>query len=104
MLSLVLQEKTTPKNNQGQLTLKVVRAVDLQETGLFKYQDPFVVIETPKIRLETAVAKGAGSDPEWKEGFELEVTPGRHLCITSQSSEVSLRILVLTHSRAAMLL
>lgn len=65
-----------PKNNQGHLTLKVVRALDLQETGILKYQDPFVVIETPKQRLETAVAKGAGSDPEWKEAFELEVTPG----------------------------
>lgn len=71
-----------PKNNQGHLTLKVVRALDLQETGILKYQDPFVVIETPKQRLETAVAKGAGSDPEWKEAFELEVTPGEQAGLT----------------------
>ena len=60
------------------MTLRVIRALDLQETGILKYQDPFVAIETAKTRLETAVAKGAGSDPEWKAAFELEVTPGNN--------------------------
>ena len=50
--------------------------MDLQETGVLKYQDPFVVIETTRARLETAVAKGAGSDPEWKEAFELMIASG----------------------------
>lgn len=97
-----------PKNSQGQLTLKVIRATDLLETGLFKYQDPFVVIETPRTRLETAVAKGAGSDPEWKEGFELEVTPGDMLLGSAHglhpaTDETVLTILCYSASTTAML-
>lgn len=67
------QEKEVPKSSDGQLSLRVIRAMDLMETGVIKYQDPFVVMETTRARFETAVAKGAGSDPEWKEAFEFQV-------------------------------
>ena len=50
--------------------------MDLQETGVLKYQDPFVVIESNRARFETKIAKGAGSDPEWKEAFEFQVSSG----------------------------
>ena len=65
-----------PKSSDGQLSLKVIRAIDLQETGVLKYQDPFVVIETSRAKFETAVAAGAGSDPEWKAAFEFQVASG----------------------------
>lgn len=70
------QEKEVPKSSEGQLSLKVIRAMDLQETGVLKYQDPFVVIESSRARFETEVARGAGSDPEWKAAFELQVASG----------------------------
>lgn len=65
-----------PKSNEGQLSLKVIRAIDLQETGVLKYQDPFVTIETSRAKFETEVARGAGSDPEWKAAFEFQVGSG----------------------------
>lgn len=65
-----------PKSDEGQLSLKVIRAIDLQETGVLKYQDPFVVIETSRAKFETEVARGAGSDPEWKAAFEFQVDSG----------------------------
>ena len=65
-----------PKSNEGQLSLKVIRAIDLQETGVLKYQDPFVVIESSRAKFETEVARGAGSDPEWKAAFEFQVGSG----------------------------
>lgn len=71
-----LQEKEVPKSNEGQLSLKVIRAMDLQETGVLKYQDPFVVIESSRAKFETEVARGAGSDPEWKAAFEFQVASG----------------------------
>ena len=70
------QEKEVPKSSDGQLSLRVIRGMDLQETGVLKYQDPFLVIETSRTRFETQVAKGAGSDPEWKEAFEFEIAAG----------------------------
>ncbi len=72
----VAQEKEIPKSNDGQLSLRVIRAQDLQETGVIKYQDPFVVMETSRAKFETSVAKGAGRDPEWKEAFEFQVASG----------------------------
>jgi len=72
----VTQEKEIPKSNDGQLSLRVIRAQDLQETGVIKYQDPFVVMETSRAKFETSVAKGAGRDPEWKEAFEFAVASG----------------------------
>ena len=71
------QEKEIPKSNDGRLSLRVIRAEDLQETGVIKYQDPFVVIETSRARFETSVAKGAGRDPQWKEAFEFQVASGQ---------------------------
>ena len=65
-----------PKSSDGQLSLKVIRALDLQETGVLKYQDPFVVIESRRQSFETEVARGAGSDPEWKAAFEFQVASG----------------------------
>ena len=50
--------------------------MDLQETGVLKYQDPFVVIESSRAKFETEVARGAGSDPEWKAAFEFQVASG----------------------------
>ncbi|KAL3137586.1 hypothetical protein ABBQ38_004870 [Trebouxia sp. C0009 RCD-2024] len=67
------QEKEVPKSSEGQLSLKVIRAMDLPETGVLKYQDPFVVIESSRQRFETEVARGAGSDPERKAAFEFQV-------------------------------
>ena len=75
-LIVLSQEKEIPKSNDGQLSLRVIRAMDLQETGVIKYQDPFVVMETNRARFETTVAKGAGRDPEWKEAFEFQVPSG----------------------------
>lgn len=72
----LVQEKEVPKSNEGQLSLKVIRAMDLQETGVLKYQDPFVVVESSKAKFETEVARGAGSDPEWKAAFEFQVASG----------------------------
>lgn len=68
------EEKEVPKSSDGQLSLRVIRGIDLQETGVLKYQDPFVVIESNRSRFETKIAKGAGSDPEWKEAFEFQVS------------------------------
>ena len=50
--------------------------MDLQETGVLKYQDPFVVVESSRAKFETAVAPGAGSNPEWKAAFEFQVASG----------------------------
>ena len=85
-----------PKSNEGQLSLKVIRAIDLQETGVLKYQDPFVVIETSKTKFETEVARGAGCDPEWRAAFELQVDSGTAMvsmltCMKSLTSAVSLQ-------------
>ena len=76
----LLQEKEVPKSNDGQLSLKVIRAMDLQETGVLKYQDPFVVIESSRAKFGTETAKGAGSDPEWKAAFEFQVASGNAAC------------------------
>lgn len=65
-----------PKSTEGQLSLKVIRAIDLQETGVLKYQDPFIVIQSSRAKFETEVARGAGSDPEWKAAFEFQVASG----------------------------
>ncbi|DBA93336.1 hypothetical protein WJX79_002064 [Trebouxia sp. C0005] len=67
------EEKEIPKSSDGQLSLRVIRAQDLQETGVIKYQDPFVVMETSRAKFKTTIAQGAGRDPEWKEAFEFQV-------------------------------
>lgn len=82
---LFAKEKEVPKSSDGQLSLRVIRAMDLMETGVIKYQDPFVVMETTRARFETAVAKGAGSDPEWKEAFDFQVAEGNAAAHTMMS-------------------
>lgn len=85
MTLTILQAKEVPKSNEGQLSLKVVRAIDLQETGVLKYQDPFVVIESSRAKFETEVARGAGSDPVWKAAFEFQVGSGIAVHLHRQS-------------------
>lgn len=85
MTLIALQAKEVPKSDEGQLSLKVIRAIDLQETGVLKYQDPFVVIESSRAKFETEVARGAGSDPVWKAAFEFQVGSGTAVHLHRQS-------------------
>lgn len=82
--------KSEPKKlPPGVLTIEIIRGGKLTDKALIGTQSPFVVMKIGHHRLVTKVCNSGGSEPVWKQGFDIKVDentdPDVHIEVWSKS-------------------
>ncbi|XP_039005254.1 16 kDa phloem protein 2-like [Hibiscus syriacus] len=74
----------------GTLQVVLVSAKGLENTDFLCNMDPYVLLTCRTQEQKSSVASGKGSEPEWNENFEFNISEG--------VSELKVKILVFNPS------